>query len=210
MVNTKVDSCLSCVNFMENNLNSLIKIISGVGAYGSCNLLCGLLNETTIVDETCVALCSLVGYQQFWQLFERANLDPFWACQLLTSCAVVSDPAADIGTVAIDPPQGRAGTLFQFTIPFTVINDTGVGEIAYVVYFASGLQKYVNTSIFEDYPAGNYKIQLSFQTYDNSTYSVGNYPLIFSICAGECGGRSPNSEILAEIESSFEIVANSQ
>jgi len=205
----QADLCLPCVNFMEPNLNTLIKVISGVGAYGTCQLLCNMLNESTAVVETCVGLCSLVGYPTFWQLFERANLDPFWACQLLNTCPVVVNPAATIATVVVDPPQGVAGTVFQFILSFTVTNDTGVGEIAYVVYFASGLQKYVNVSIFEDYEAGAYKVALaSFPTYNNSTYAPGNYPIIVSVCAGLCGGRSPNAEILSEVESSFEIVAS--
>lgn len=31
--------------------------------------------------------------------------------------------------------------------------------------------------------------------------------MVTGLCAGQCGGRSPNAEILAEVESSFQIVS---
>jgi len=152
-----------------------------------------------------MGFCSVIGYQAFWQLFERANLDPFWACQLLDACIVPSNPAASLDAILIDPPKGVAGAEFQFTLLFTVINDTGVGQLAYVVYFPTLTQKFVNTTFFEDYAVGPHEVVLSFQTYNNASFIPGNYPIIFSLCAGMCGGRSPNSQILAEGQSYFVI-----
>jgi hypothetical protein len=200
------DVCGPCLGFMQSNLETMVKIVSGLGAFGTCTQLCVNFNSTLAEEETCMNLCTYVGYETFWQLFERSNLDPFWACQLLTACPVQPNPAANLNWVEITPKQAPAGSLFEFIVPFTVINETGIGQLAYAVYYPSGNQKFVNTTSFEDYAVGDYKVQLSFQT--NTTFDTGNYAVIFNLCAGMCGGRSPNSQTLDELQAFFAVVAN--
>jgi hypothetical protein len=122
---------------------------------------------------------------------------------------IPTNPAATLDAIVIDPPKGAAGVEFKFTLLFTVTNDTGVGQLAYVVYFPSLQHKIVNTTFFEDYPVGPHEVVLSFQTYDNASYTAGNYQIIFSLCAGMCSGRSPNSQTLAEGQSYF-VISNKQ
>jgi len=196
--------CLPCIQFMQTKMSIMMKIISDVGVVEDCPTLCKYLNDSISVD-TCNQLCSIDGIDTFWKTFERANIDPIWGCQLLDACKVTPYPAAEFLDIAIIPSNGPPGTLVKFQILFTAINATGVGQVAYVVYFPSGAQKYIYTQSFDDYPPGDYQINLSFQTDANSSFPVGQYPVVFSLCGGYCGGLSPSSKILAATESGFSL-----
>jgi len=189
---------------MVNNLNTMVKIVAGMGAIESCAAICNYLNDTEQA-ATCFGLCTLIGFEQFWHIFERANIDPIWACQLTTACPVVQSPAGKISSTVIHPASGPAGTTFNFTISFTVSNDTGVGELAYVVYFPSGQSKIVSATYFEDYQPGDYTVVLSFPT--NTTYPDGSYLVIIEFCAGVCYSSSPNAVLLSATESTLTMLS---
>jgi len=199
------DICLPCVNFLFGNMNDLIKILSTWG-YLSCSEVCSKLNNTTDAS-LCTTLCDLVGYDKFWKIFERADIDPILACQLIEACEVLSNPAALLDIPTITPMYGSSGQLFNFTIKFQVINATGVGQLAYAVYFPVENRRMNYEELFESYQPGVYSASLTLQTYANASFPAGLYPVLFTICAGECGGKGPFSLVLDSAQSSFNLTS---
>jgi len=200
-----VEGCSSCLDFMVNGLSVMIKAVNGIGPLDNCSTLCAMLNNATHTAE-CASLCTTVGYDPYWHVFERSNLDPIWACQLLTACAVASSPSAAFTKTAITPPQGVAGDTFAISLAFNVANDTGVGMLLYVVYFPSGLQKSVNKNYFVNYGQGDHLVNFQFQTVKNDTFTEGKYPIFFALCSGECNSYNPNSITLSEKDGSLQLL----
>eukprot|EP01111_Echinosteliopsis_oligospora_P010148 TRINITY_DN3101_c0_g1_i2.p2 TRINITY_DN3101_c0_g1~~TRINITY_DN3101_c0_g1_i2.p2 ORF type:complete len:144 (-),score=49.02 TRINITY_DN3101_c0_g1_i2:133-564(-) len=135
----------------------------------------------------------------------RAGMNPIYACQLLTACPTSQHPSVSLSSVVVSPPFGSSGTKFTFTTTFNVTNATGAGESAYAVYFPSGTERYVSTQIFENYTPGRYSLDMYFQTENNRTFDIGVYPVVVSICAGQCNGGI----LLAQGEYSFNISSSS-
>jgi len=196
--------CMGCVDFLEDYLPTLIKVISDYGIYESCSKICSFLNKTIEVDA-CDALCSLVGVDAFYKIFLMENINPIYACQLATACETPKHPAAKFTKITMSPPSGVAGTTFNIGLEFTVINDTGVGQFTYIVYYLTSQTKYIYSETFSGYSPGEYSVHLPFKTTDNSTFSPGMFPLQVFLCASECGAQTPTSLLLNTTSSEFLI-----
>eukprot|EP01132_Coremiostelium_polycephalum_P003189 gene3189-3993_t len=185
-------------------LPDLIKIVSDYGIIASCSKICGYLNKTVETD-LCEALCDLVGVGSFWKIFTLDDLNPIYACQLVTACQTPKYPAANFITTVISPNSGPAGSTFSITINFTVINATGTGQFAYEVYYVENQSKYIYSQTFEGYQPGNFAITMPFSTSSNTTFSPGVYPVQVFMCSSVCGTHTPYSSFLNSTYSQFSI-----
>jgi len=205
-LNDSSDVCMSCVNFLSRDLQIIIDIIAKVGVIVSCQDVCSPLNNSVDVD-LCMSLCNIVGIDTFWKIFERADIDPIFACQLMTACIIPRYPAAKFLSVSAIPSNVPPGAMIDIGLQFQVYNATGAGQFAYVVYFPQGNTKFIYDQLFSGYSPGIYNLSFDFQTFANSSFPVGQYPVYSSICAGMCDGRSPYSQDLADTETSFILSA---
>jgi hypothetical protein len=191
---------------MNNELESLIAIVAKIGVTDTCDKICGLLNSTTDVP-VCESLCDAIGVTKFWQMFTSAGLNSIWACEMVNACKAGQNPAVTFTLTGVTPDFGTPGTTFQFKMQFTVINETGVGEAAFVVYYPTNNDHqlgYIAQQVFSDYVPGNYEITWPFPT--NSTFYPGKYLVLFDLCSGACG-LSPDPYPFASEEYTFNITA---
>jgi len=202
--NPEVDICMPCVSLLQRDLVNLIKIVSDVGVLVSCSDICGKLNSTVDIG-VCTTLCDIAGYDVFWKIFTRADVDPILACELMGACLIPSHPAATFQDPIILPAFGVSGQSFGFLLKFEVINATGVGQLAYEVYSPLQNQKIIYEELFESYQPGLYSANFTLKTYANSSFPAGQYPVLFLICAGECGGKGPYSFMLDQAQSFFNL-----
>lgn len=184
---TEIEICLDCISFMQNNLNSLIQIVEKIGVTDTCDKICGMLNSTIDIDA-CNVMCTAIGSNNFWELFVKVDINPIYACELVNACVAGKDPVVKFTTYSITPPSGPPGTTFEFKMQFTVVNETGVGETAFVIYYPSENDYsvgFISQQIFPDYLPGDYQANLTFPT--NATFMAGKYLVIFDLCSGACG-----------------------
>jgi len=200
----KLELCLDCVTFMQDNLQALVNIITKIGVMDTCEKICGLLNDT--VDVTvCEGLCDTVGIDKFWQMFVSAGINPIWACEMVNACTAGQFPAVTFTSASVTPANGPPGTTFQFKVSFTVVNETGVGETAFVVYYPSNNDHqlgFISQTVFADYTPGDYAATLTFPT--NTSFVVGRYIVLFDVCSGACG-QNPDPMPFATEEYFFNI-----
>lgn len=200
----QMEVCLDCISFMQKNIATLIVIIEKVGVIDTCQKLCGMLNSTVDIDA-CTVMCDAIGVEAFWQLFVKVGINPIYACELVNACIPQKYPAVTFTSSIISPPSGPPGTTFEFKMQFTVVNETGVGETAFVVYFPteSGYDiGFISQDIFPDYIPGDYQANVTFPT--NSTFLAGKYLIIFDLCSGACG-QEPEIYPFASEEIAFNI-----
>lgn len=202
----KIELCLDCVAFMQNNLQNLVNIVTKIGVADTCAKICNQLNST--VDQgICNAMCTTIGVQRFWQLFVSAGINPIYACEMLDACTAGTSPAVTFTNSAVTPTSGAPGTVFEFKVSFTVVNETGVGETAFVVYYPVDSDHelgFISQNIFADYTPGEYEANLSFPT--NSTFNAGKYLVMFDFCSGACG-QDPDPYPFATEEFTFNITS---
>jgi len=202
----KLDVCLDCVTFMTDNLQTLINIVTKIGITDTCAKICSQLNDSVDIIA-CESLCDTIGIEKFWQMFVSAGINPIWACEMVNACKVGQSPAVTLlpAVSGVTPPHGPPGTTFTFSMQFTVINETGVGENAFVVYYPANSDHqlgFISQQVFSDYTPGNYEVSLTFPT--NISFNTGKYLVIFDLCSGACG-LDPDPVPFAQGEYSFNI-----
>lgn len=183
----KSDVCLGCIEFMDNNMSILANIVTKVGIAQTCGTICNTLNNSGDIT-TCNTLCDQYGSQKFWQIFLSAGINSIYACEMVAACVAGTHPAVSFSSYNVTPATGPQGTAFVLSTQFTVINETGVGEYAFVLYYPIGDDHelgFIYKEIFVDYPIGEYLVNFSFPT--NSSFNTGNYLVVFDLCSGACG-----------------------
>lgn len=197
---------MDCVTFMQNNLETLVAIISK-GVTDACDDICEKLNNTVEIT-VCEGLCDTVGIDQFWHMFLQEGINPIWACEMVNACSVGQFPAVTFTSATVSPANGPPGTTFELKVLFTVVNETGVGETAFVVYYPSNNNDhqlgFISQSVFPDYTPGDYSASLTFPT--NTSFLVGRYIVVFDVCSGGCG-ENPDPMPFAAEEYFFNITA---
>lgn len=204
---TKIEVCIDCIEFMQNNLQTLIAIVTKIGVTDTCDKICSMLNNSVEVDA-CNVMCDGIGSERFWQLFVSAGINPIYACEMVNACVAGTFPAVSFTAANISPASGTPGTSFEFTVQFTVINETGVGESAFVIYYPNNADHelgFISQKVFADYEPGSYEASLSFPT--NASFSAGKYLVMFDLCSGACG-QDPDPYPFATEEFSFNITAS--
>jgi hypothetical protein len=184
--NPDIDLCKPCIEFMDEALQELIEIIANGGVIGSCDALCSLL-PNSIEAGVCNILCDIVGIDEFIKLLNAVDPDPIFICEELGTCPHrVGDVVIDSTTVA--PQAGGLGTTFTFTLDFTVLNETGTGEI-YIEIDPPGYGEPLSDGeLIESVQPGDYSVQFSVkaQQSEDEPWSAGQYTAFFAICEGSC------------------------
>lgn len=57
-------------------------------------------------------MCDYEGIKEFIKAIEKADLDPFYYCQLLDKCPTFDYGDATIVSFTVTPPSGPYGTVF--------------------------------------------------------------------------------------------------
>ncbi|KYQ90359.1 countin-like protein [Tieghemostelium lacteum] len=201
---TDIDACIVCVDFLNDYLPTLIKIVGEYGIIDSCSKICNLLNKSVEID-LCEVLCNAVGDDTFWKIFLLDDINPIYACELVKACEVTQYPAVNFLDSSVTPDRAEQGSTFQFDITFQVVNATGVGQFVYIVYYVREESKYIYSETFNNYLPGTYKISLPFQTAKNETFSDGSFPVQILMCSGECQTHTPYSVNLNQSTIAFKI-----
>ncbi|EGG20752.1 countin-like protein [Cavenderia fasciculata] len=202
--NVRTDICLPCVDFFNSYLPTIIKIVTDYGVIESCSKICGYLNSTVEAD-VCTGLCDLVGVNEFWKIFLLDDINPIYACQMVTACVTPKSPAANFDSVTMTPTVGVPGDTFTISLNFTVVNATGVGQFSYIVYYVATQSKYMYSLTFDSYPPGSYNQNFTFSTKNNATFPLGDYPVALMMCSAECGTHTPYSVPLNETQVVFTL-----
>jgi len=183
-------------------MDAIVDAIAGGTIFTSCSSLCNKVFNDSYTSDLCETLCDVVGIGAFWQVFERGDIDPIYICQLLDICEIVIGGAAKIVTVDVTPPEQVAGKSVEFEVHFRVLNLTGPGQIAYVVYPPTGMT-IVGATTNEGYAVGTYVSDLQFPT--NKTSPTGPWTVVILICSGMCGGSSPYTKTLDTYVTGFQL-----
>ncbi|KAI3387804.1 hypothetical protein SNEBB_009690 [Seison nebaliae] len=211
-----IDLCPTCLNFMDESLNTLLNIILNSGVIGSCSALCGELAQVThspLLGTVCSVICDVVGLDLFIHAIEKADLDPIYYCEIIDICPVFDQGDAEIISFNAFPKQATQGAVFNLNLAFRTINGTGTGQIDVGIKTvdhepvgASFLSEMLKPGVYGQ------KIQVSTDPSgcDPSQgpceqWLPGNYTAKIAICNGECGSRHPHSKIYAEQECTFTI-----
>ena len=182
----QIDFCKPCIEFMDEALNELIQIIANGGVIGSCDALCSLL-PNSVEAGVCNILCDIVGIEEFIKLLNIVDPDPIFICEELGSCphrvgSVVID------TTTVQPKIGGLGTTFTFTLDFTVLNETGTGELYIEVDPPGYGEPLSDGELIESLTPGPYSVsfQVKAQQSEDEPWSAGQYSAFFAVCEGSC------------------------
>lgn len=210
-VSGKYPLCTTCVSFAEQNINNLLNIILNSGVIGSCGALCSKLPNSA--EQTiCSLLCDVVGVEAFIHLIDHVDLDPIWFCEEIKICPVqdcTTQQCVTINSLASQPSQGPSGQTFNIQLAYTVINNTGTGEIDFEIIDPSG-QAFGDGVVIPGYFQGSYGINLQVNTQptEDEPFSPGTYTVVVYICEGECGSKLSHSRVLSTQQTSFEITSS--
>merc|ERR1711916_253032 len=187
--------CGVCEEFMNEAIDELLNIILNLGVVGSCGDVCSKL-PNKIEDTVCDLLCDYVGITEFIKIIQEADPDPVYICQKLNLCLIAPNAACKSVSFTVVPQSGPVGTTFDMTYTFTVINQTGAGEIP----FGGGQ---LETGI----APGTYDVKLQVQAQPNEMepFSPGKYPTEVAVCNGICGATHPYTATLCEDQVTFTI-----
>jgi len=198
-----LDLCPTCVNFMSQFLNQLIEIILNGGVIGSCGKLCSLLNGSSVEQTVCDLLCDAVGIDVFIKLVDDADPDPIYICEVIKICPVSTTGNATIDDLSASPAKGRVGATIKVTIDYSINSNIGTGEFALQV-----LPIDIGTAQPLFSPAnGEYSVSVSIPTKPNKNnpWQPGVYEIQFFVCAGSCGSKHPNAQLLASASTNFTL-----
>ena len=212
-----IDFCTTCISFGQSSIQELINIILNVGVVGSCTKLCQALAEkvgSQIVGVGCTILCGFVGVREFVKLVQKADLDPFYLCELLRICPTFDGGDAELVNVTVTPREGPQGTQFRVNVKFATVNGTGIGETMIDVHTVDKLPIGGSQMTTAQKP-GTYAFAWNVKAQPDPNcdptqgfcekWLPGNYTADVSLCYGECGSKHPHSQVYFEGTGSFAI-----
>merc|ERR1711916_408776 len=135
----------------------------------------------------------------------RPTRTPSTSARSLTSDSSPRTPPASRSR-SPSPQSGPVGTTFDMTYTFTVINQTGAGEIAFGVNPPSGFP-FGGGQLETGIAPGTYDVKLQVQAQPNEMepFSPGKYPTEVAVCNGICGATHPYTATLCEDQVTFTI-----
>jgi hypothetical protein len=172
---------------MDEALNELIQIILNGGVLGSCDALCSLL-PNSIEGVVCNLLCDIVGIDEFIKILQAADPDPIFICEELGTCPHRIG-AVEIDNTLVQPKVGSLGTTFTFTLDFTVLNETGTGELYIQVDPTNGYGDPLSDGqLIQSLVPGDYSVQFSVKAEqtEEDPWAAGQYGAFFAVCEGSC------------------------
>jgi len=196
--NVGLDLCPTCISFVEQSIDNLIQIIANGGIAGGCAALCGMLPNPT-VGKICDLLCDIVGIETFIKILGKVDLDPFYACELLTVCHTTTGGAANFTDFKVNPNPAYRNSQVDFTAELQVTNATGCGELIFAVQDPEG--NVIGTGqTFGGLAPNVYNIDFQAKTtpgqqQGSEQWPPGKYVAELAVCQGECGSKHPHSEV---------------
>jgi len=188
--------CSTCVNFIEDNLSTLIDIILDGGVIGSCEVLCTKLSNK-YEDGICTLLCIGVGIDAFIQYLDRHDNDPVYLCTDLKACprnhCNSTTDCITITEAAVNPATGPVRTTFQLEASLKVWTQTGTG-VTIVIVTPPGNPNTTNPFGFavlnEGYAPGDYKVTVKIPTDEfDWQFAAGVYQVEVDQCGSDCDDK---------------------
>ena len=193
-----LDLCPTCISFVQQSIQNLIQIIANGGIVGGCSALCGMLPNQTL-GTVCSLLCDIVGIDLFVKILSKVDLDPFYACELLTVCHTTDNGAANFTNFDISPNPGHRDSSIDFSASLQVTNATGCGELVFAIQDPMG--NVIGTgSTFGSLTPNVYSIDFQVKTEpaqdpNGEQWPEGDYVAELAVCQRECGSHHPHSEV---------------
>ena len=202
-----LDFCPTCISFVSQSINNLIQIIANGGIVGGCSALCGLLPNPTL-GEVCSLLCDIVGIDMFVKILSKVDLDPFYACELMTVCHTTDNGAANFTSFTSNPNPAYRDSSIDFNAALSVTNATGCGEMVFAIQDPTG--NVIGTgNVFGGLKPNVYNIDFQVKTepqpQGGEQWPPGDYVAEMAVCQGECGSHHPHSEIYDVTTTKFSI-----
>ncbi|EAL67512.1 hypothetical protein DDB_G0279797 [Dictyostelium discoideum AX4] len=183
--------CPTCVDFINNDMGDLEKIISG-GIATSCGAVCSLL-PNNIEQGACNLLCDIVGIDEFLKVFNNIgeDADPVWICEELTVCPKNQNSNATVLTSDVSPASGPHGTTFTIGVAYKVESTLGTGEVAVMVTDPTGSNGFGDAQLIVNTQPGQYSTSFSFAATpsEDEQFPAGVYQVQLMICEGSCGAK---------------------
>jgi len=181
--------CSLCVSFMQQSVQQILNIILQVGIAGGCTEVCGML-PNKYEAGLCVLICEYVGVNAFSELITDVDPDPVWICMEIDACPSSMNAAAKITSMKVTPPVDKIGHPMVFTMNFTVINQTGMTDVALVILSPKNEGIRVKGDwIFYSQAPGKYGQTVKFTPKPNQhdPFPPGVYAAVWLVCEGPCG-----------------------
>ena len=203
-----LDLCPTCISFVSQSINNLIQIIANGGIVGGCSALCGMLPNQTL-GEVCALLCDIVGIDMFVKILSKVDLDPFYACELLTVCHPTEGGAANFTSFDVSPNPGHRDSEIDFSASLSVTKACGDGELIFAIQDPEG--NIVGSGpVFGGLQPNVYSIDFQVKTEPSQQqggeqWPEGDYVAELAVCQGECGSHHPHSEVYDVKTAKFSI-----
>jgi len=204
-----IDACPYCFQFTEDAVNDLLDAILN-GLLGSCGTLCQELNNAAL-EIPCVFICEYVGFKEFVDVMNDTDPDPIYICQEFDMCPVVNGGQVTITSTTIDPEDGPAGTMFNVTWTYEVIQPTGPGTLNIVVIPPKNdnLDFEFGFGYFQDaQPVGTYIAWGLIDTTPTETeyFAAGVWTANVAVCEGDCTNNHPYGGVYAQANVPFTLL----
>jgi len=131
-------SCDLCVDFLNDNENTLLQIIAEGGIGATCGDLCSKLGSG-LTGFVCDAICMIAGLNEFAKLLSDSDIEPVYICSRLGACKLnrcmnTTGVCVEITSATVSPSSAPLRSNFDVTLRLQVIQVVGAGytEIAVI------------------------------------------------------------------------------
>jgi hypothetical protein len=202
------DGCPYCVDFMDNAINDLLNALLNDGVIGGCAGLCAFVPDQ-LLEVACNFICDYVGIEIFVEAINVTDPDPIYICQEIEFCPVVNGGQVKITKAVVSPSSGPAGTQFNITMFYNVIQPTGPGLLVVVVNPPANSpdMPFGGEDFTEGQAIGSYGVawQLDSTPSESESFQPGNYGVIVAVCEGDCTNSHPYGGVYAQAAAQFSI-----
>mmetsp|Transcript_21349 Transcript_21349/g.36434 ORF Transcript_21349/g.36434 Transcript_21349/m.36434 type:complete len:248 (-) Transcript_21349:38-781(-) len=123
-----VATCTDCVDFFADYTGTLLKAVLE-GGVGTCGALCSYVPLPSFAKAICDIGCIGVGFYEFTQFLNTADLDPVYVCAEVDFCPKDSCTGActEIVSTHVTPSTGKLRSKFTFSAKIKALKQTGTG-----------------------------------------------------------------------------------
>eukprot|EP01125_Pyxidicula_operculata_P021452 TRINITY_DN8261_c0_g1_i1.p1 TRINITY_DN8261_c0_g1~~TRINITY_DN8261_c0_g1_i1.p1 ORF type:complete len:261 (+),score=46.35 TRINITY_DN8261_c0_g1_i1:32-784(+) len=213
---SQATSCSECWDLANTVLESWVEMFLYGGTFYSCAQFCSRVSW----GDGCIAVCTVLGDEAFFELLNSTDLDPIYVCEVIDACpvddcgpqcAVFNNVTKSSDDISL-PPQDKDYVTFNVT--YTVTKPwTGTG----VIYFqmvqcdSSNSCQFLANSFWLLQPngvMGTFTAQFSFNYDCPVEFQIGQ-PITAQlfICNGNCDeygvARHPHSALYDKTSTSL-------
>jgi len=205
--NVKLDMCTDCVELMNETIEQLIEYIANSGVIGGCTAICTV---TGVFFPICELICDYVGIEVFVDVINKTDPDPIYICQLFGVCGHVDGGKVNIISATVDPKSGPQGTVFNITMVYKVLNNTGPGLLVVDIIPPDTGFPISEAEFTEGEAIGEYAVGWSLQATpaENEPFSAGVYLVGLGVCEGDCNTIHEWSGVYAMTNTTFKITGS--